>query len=98
MACFDPPHTVAYEGGTAAKMTIANDALGSGFLDFLRPALADVLQVTKGACYVCMSASEWPTLHRARQQATGAAAVLDGEERTFNDIAEVRTSQVAEPG
>ena len=71
MAFTDPPYNVAYQGGTAAKMTIANDALGSGFLDFLRPALANLLSVTKGACYVCMSSSEWPTLHRAWQEAGG---------------------------
>ena len=53
------------------KMTIANDALGGGFVDFLRPALANLLSVTKGACYVCMSSSEWPTLHRAWQEAGG---------------------------
>jgi DNA modification methylase len=71
MAFTDPPYNVAYQGGTAAKMTIANDALGAGFLDFLRPALANLLSVTKGACYVCMSSSEWPTLHRAWQEAGG---------------------------
>jgi DNA modification methylase len=71
MAFLDPPYNVAYEGGTPAKMTIANDALGQGFLDFLRPALANLLQVTKGACYICMSSSEWPTLHRAWQEAGG---------------------------
>jgi DNA modification methylase len=71
MAFTDPPYNVAYQGGTAARMTIANDALGQGFLDFLRPALANLLSVTKGACYVCMSSSEWPTLHRAWQEAGG---------------------------
>jgi DNA modification methylase len=71
MAFTDPPYNVAYQGGTAAKMTIANDALGIGFLDFLRPALANLLAVTKGASYVCMSSSEWPTLHRAWQEAGG---------------------------
>jgi DNA modification methylase len=71
MAFLDPPYNVAYEGGTAAKMTIANDALGKGFLDFLRPALTNLLSVTKGASYVCMSSSEWPTLHRAWQEAGG---------------------------
>jgi DNA modification methylase len=71
MAFLDPPYNVAYEGGTAAKMTIANDALGGGFLDFIRPALTNLLQVTKGASYVCMSSSEWPTLHRAWQDAGG---------------------------
>jgi DNA modification methylase len=71
MAWLDPPYNVAYSGGTAARMTIANDALGSGFIDFLRPAFANLLAVTKGACYVCMSSSEWPTLHRAWQEAGG---------------------------
>jgi DNA modification methylase len=71
MAFTDPPYNVAYQGGTAAKMTIANDALGGGFLDFIRPALANLLSVTKGASYVCMSSSEWPTLHRAWQEAGG---------------------------
>ncbi|MCC6717650.1 MAG: site-specific DNA-methyltransferase [Acetobacteraceae bacterium] len=71
MAFTDPPYNVAYQGGTAAKMTIANDALGTGFMDFLRPALSNLLAVTKGASYVCMSSSEWPTLHRAWQEAGG---------------------------
>ncbi len=71
MAFIDPPYNVAYQGGTAARMTIANDALGAGFLDFLRPALANLLSATSGACYVCMSSSEWPTLHRAWQEAGG---------------------------
>jgi DNA modification methylase len=71
MGFVDPPYNVAYEGGTAAKMTIANDALGGGFPEFLRPALANLLSVTKGACYVCMSSSEWPTLHRIWQEAGG---------------------------
>jgi DNA modification methylase len=71
MAFQDPPYNVAYVGGTSAKMTIANDALGVDFVDFLRPALANMLSVTKGACYVCMSSSEWPVLHRAWQEAGG---------------------------
>ncbi len=71
MGFVDPPYNVAYEGGTAAKMTIANDALGGSFPEFLRPALANLLSVTKGACYVCMSSSEWPTLHRVWQEAGG---------------------------
>ena len=52
-------------------MTIANDALGNGFADFLRPALANLLSVTTGASYVCVSSSEWPTLHRVWQEAGG---------------------------
>lgn len=71
MAFVDPPYNVAYEGSTADKMTIANDALGSGFIEFLRPALANMLAVTEGASYVCMSTSEWPTLQRAWLDAGG---------------------------
>ena len=71
MGFIDPPYNVAYQGGTAAKMTIANDALGGSFIDFLRPAFTNLLAVTKGASYICMSSSEWPTLHRAWQDAGG---------------------------
>jgi DNA modification methylase len=71
MGWTDPPYNVAYQGGTSAQMTIANDALGSDFAAFLKPALANLLQMTKGACYVCMSSSEWPTLHAAWQAAGG---------------------------
>ncbi len=71
MGFTDPPYNVAYEGGTAAKMTIANDALGGAFADFLRPAMANLLSMTKGACYVCMSSSEWPTMHQAWKDAGG---------------------------
>jgi DNA modification methylase len=71
MGWTDPPYNVAYQGGTSAQMTIANDALGSEFAAFLKPALANLLQMTKGACYVCMSSSEWPTLHAAWQAAGG---------------------------
>jgi hypothetical protein len=46
MGFVDPPYNVAYEGSTAAKMTIANDALDGGFPEFLRPALTNLLSVT----------------------------------------------------
>ena len=83
MAFSDPPYNVAYEGGTAAKMTIANDALGSGFADFLRPAMANLLSVTKGACYVCMSSSEWPTMRRVWLEAGGkfSTAIIWAKDR-----------------
>jgi len=83
MAFSDPPYNVAYEGGTAAKMTIANDALGSGFADFLRPAMVNLLSVTKGACYVCMSSSEWPTMQRVWLEAGGkfSTAIIWAKDR-----------------
>ncbi len=33
--------------------------------------MTNTLAVTKGASYVCMSPSEWPTQHRAWQDAGG---------------------------
>jgi len=36
MVFTDPPYNVAYEGKTAKKLTIGNDALGEKFYDFLR--------------------------------------------------------------
>ncbi len=50
MSWTDPTHNVAYQGGTAPKLTVANDALGAGIPDFLRSALANLLSVSKGAC------------------------------------------------
>jgi DNA modification methylase len=44
---------------------ILNDDLGAGFEAFLREACTNILSVTKGAAYVCMSSSELHTLQRA---------------------------------
>jgi hypothetical protein len=67
----DPPYNVAYEGKTAKRLTISNDDLGSGFGAFLEAACAAMLQVTKGALYVCMSSSEIGTLKAAFEAAGG---------------------------
>ena len=48
-----------------------NDALGDGFYQFLYDACVNLLIVTKGACYVCMSSSELHTLQRAWLEAGG---------------------------
>jgi DNA modification methylase len=71
MAFTDPPYGVAYEGKTAKKLTIANDALGGKFYEFLRDASANILAVTKGAVYICMSSSELHTLYQAFKDAGG---------------------------
>jgi DNA modification methylase len=65
MVFTDPPYNVAYEGKTAKKLMIGNDALGEKFYEFLREASANMLAVTKGAIYICMSSSELHTLFRA---------------------------------
>ena len=50
---------------------ILNDNLGSGFETFLYDACVNILSVTKGACYVCMSSSELDTLQKAFRAAGG---------------------------
>lgn len=76
MVFTDPPYNVNY-GATmkdklrGKKRRIANDNLGGGFEQFLRDACANLLAVTKGAIYVCMSSSELHTLHRAFTESGG---------------------------
>ncbi len=50
---------------------ILNDNLGGGFEAFLVDACTNILAVTKGAVYVCMSSSELHTLQRAFAAAGG---------------------------
>jgi DNA modification methylase len=67
----DPPYGVDYEGKSKRKLKIQNDDLGDSFESFLRQACENLLGVTKGAVYICMSSSELHTLHKAFQEAGG---------------------------
>jgi DNA modification methylase len=71
MVFTDPPYNVDYEGKTARKLKIGNDALGGGFQEFLCEASANMLAACKGAIYMCMSSSELHTLHQAFRDAGG---------------------------
>ncbi len=76
MAFTDPPYNVDYGNNAKDKMRgkdrrILNDALGDGFYQFLYDACLNLLLVTKGACYVCMSSSELHTLQKAWIDAGG---------------------------
>jgi DNA modification methylase len=71
MVFTDPPYNVAYQGKTAQKLQIHNDALGEKFYAFLRQSLANLIAVCQGAIYVCMSSSELHTLYRAFTDAGG---------------------------
>jgi ParB-like chromosome segregation protein Spo0J len=69
MTFTDPPYNVDYGSSAKDKLRgnkrkILNDDLGSGFEAFLHDACANILAVTKGAVYVCMSSSELHTLQR----------------------------------
>jgi DNA modification methylase len=71
MVFTDPPYNVDYQGKTARKLTIHNDALGEQFYAFLLEASANLIASCQGAIYICMSSSELHTLHRAFTEAGG---------------------------
>ena len=75
--CFtDSPYNVNYSNSTKDKKRgrsrpILNDALGEEFAAFLYDACVNILTVTKGAVYMCMSSSELDTLQKAFREAGG---------------------------
>lgn len=71
MVFTDPPYNVSYEGKTAKKLTIQNDALGTEFKAFLETACRAFLTVNKGAAYVCMGCSQIDVLKAAFESAGG---------------------------
>ena len=76
MTFTDPPYNVDYANSPKDKLRgkhrpILNDNLGGGFEAFLLEACVNILSVTKGACYICMSSSELDTLPKAFRQAGG---------------------------
>jgi DNA modification methylase len=76
MTFCDPPYNVDYAKSPKDKLRgkhrpILNDDLGSDFEGFLYNACVNILSVTKGAVYVCMSSLELHTLQRAFTAAGG---------------------------
>ena len=75
MVFCDPPYNVDYQGGPerygGKRRKIANDDLGNEFADFLRKACVNMLAVTRGSVYICMSSSELHTLQKAFKDAGG---------------------------
>jgi DNA modification methylase len=76
MTFTDSPYNVDYANSPKDKLRgkhrpILNDNLGSGFEGFLYDCCVNVLSVTKGAVYWCMSSSELHTLQRAFTAAGG---------------------------
>lgn len=64
----DPPYNVAYEGGTADKLTIMNDSMSdSNFYQFLKDAYSTMLAAAKpgAAIYVCHADSEGLNFRKA---------------------------------
>jgi DNA modification methylase len=76
MVFTDPPYNVNYGATMKDKLrgkqrAIRNDNLGEDFAQFLRDACTNILAVTKGAVYICMSSSELHTLQTAFREAGG---------------------------
>ncbi|MBX9944854.1 MAG: site-specific DNA-methyltransferase [Reyranella sp.] len=76
MAFTDPPYNVNYANSAKDKLRgknrpILNDALGEGFEALLHAASTNMLAVTKGGIYICMSSSELDTLQKAFREAGG---------------------------
>ena len=72
MVFTDPPYNVAYSGHqTNTARGIMNDDLGERFPAFLSSVCANMLAVTDGSLYICMSSSELDTLKSAFTQAGG---------------------------
>jgi DNA modification methylase len=75
--CFcDPPYNVNYSNSADQKRRgknrpILNDALGEQFGELLYDACVNILTVTKGAVYICMSSSELDVLQKAFRAAGG---------------------------
>jgi DNA modification methylase len=76
MTFTDPPYNVNYANSAKDKLRgknrpILNDALGEEFGALLYDACVNILTVTKGAVYMCMSSSELDTLQEAFRKAGG---------------------------
>jgi ParB-like nuclease domain len=73
MVFTDPPYNVDYHqsAGRFTGRTIATDNLGSAFAGFLAEVCRNLLEVSRGAIYICMSSSEIDTLKRAFTEAGG---------------------------
>ena len=68
MVFTDPPYNVDYQ---SRSRPIANDNLGEGFGSFLSQTCSNLLDVCRGAMYICMSSSELATLQSAFISAGG---------------------------
>jgi DNA modification methylase len=69
MVFTDPPYNVDRQ--VKKHRPIANDDLGEGFERFLYQACLNLLRLTRGGVYVCMSSSELHTLQRVFTKAGG---------------------------
>lgn len=75
--CFcDPPYNVNYANSAEMRRQgtsrpILNDALGEEFAKLLYNACVNILTLTKGAVYICMSSSELDALQKAFREAGG---------------------------
>jgi hypothetical protein len=88
MVFCDPPYNVNYSQPSAHRgrpgRKIANDNLGLDFEQFLGAACGNLLEVTQGAIYICMSSSQLDTLKRVFVEAGGHWSVRDLGQEHFH--------------
>jgi len=102
MVFSDFPYNVNYEqkSSRSPARPIANDNLGAQFEEFLRAACVEILRVTEGAVYLCMSSSELhtatPRVHRRRWALVNFCDVVEGSlhGRTIRLPATVRANSL----
>ena len=89
MTFTDPPYNVDYANSPKDKLRgkhrpILNDDLGAGFEAFLHDACANILAVTKGAVYVCMSSRSCTRCSgRSRRPAASGRTFVIWAKHTF---------------
>jgi DNA modification methylase len=71
MVFTDMPFNCDYQGKTANKLRIVNDALGDKFPAFIRQACDNLIAVCRGGIYICMSSAELHHLFQAFTEAGG---------------------------
>ena len=81
MTFTDPPYNVNYANTAKDKLRgknrpILNDKLGEDFGALLYDACVNILTLTKGAVYICMSSSELDRLQKAFREAGGKWSTL----------------------
>lgn len=76
MVFTDPPYNVNYRGSLKQQSQqtvkpLLNDNLSNDYFAFIKTTMANLLAVTKGACYIALATSQIDTVKRAFVEAGG---------------------------
>lgn len=78
----DPPYGVDYRGQGPRPMQICNDNLGAQFGPFLQAACKQMLRVSMGPVYICMSSGELHRLMRPSRKRVAIGLPISSGRRT----------------